>query len=117
MNDIECPYCGEEQEINHDDGYGYTEGDIHQQQCSCCDKYFTFTTSISYSYQVYQADCLNDGKHDFRATVTFPVECTKMECFCCGERRSPTEEEMEIIVKDHKDREERVKNRKTGLIK
>ena len=24
-SDVECPYCGAEQEINHDDGYGYDE--------------------------------------------------------------------------------------------
>ena len=25
MYDVECPYCGAEIEINHDDGYGYEE--------------------------------------------------------------------------------------------
>lgn len=30
-NDVECPYCGAEQEINHDDGQGYDEGVLHRQ--------------------------------------------------------------------------------------
>jgi len=28
-NDVECPYCGAEQEINHDDGQGYDEDVLH----------------------------------------------------------------------------------------
>lgn len=26
MSDVKCPYCGNEQEINHDDGYGCEDG-------------------------------------------------------------------------------------------
>lgn len=100
MNDINCPYCGSEQEINHDDGYGYEESEIHNQQCGICDKYFTFTTSISYYYRVAKADCLNDGEHKFKATTTYPVEFTKMECVDCGEIRKPTDEEMKEIIKN-----------------
>ncbi len=67
MCDIECPYCGEEQEINHDDGYGYSEDDLHQQQCGDCDKVFSYTTCISFVYEAEKAPCLNDKnfKHDF----------------------------------------------------
>lgn len=100
MNDIECPYCGEEQDINHDDGYGYEEGATHNQQCEKCDKYFTYTTSISYYYESYKADCLNEGgEHDYRPTVTCPVECTRMHCKICDEERQPTELEM-IEIKE-----------------
>jgi hypothetical protein len=52
MSDVNCPYCGEGQEINHDDGYGYAEDRDFEQQCVSCDKVFKFTTSISYSYKV-----------------------------------------------------------------
>jgi len=31
---VNCPYCGAEQEICHDDGYGYEEDVLHQQECS-----------------------------------------------------------------------------------
>ena len=43
MKDVECPYCGTGQEINHDDGYGYEEDDPHEQSCPHCDKTFVFT--------------------------------------------------------------------------
>lgn len=97
MNDIECPYCGEDLEINHDDGAGYEENRLHEQQCHHCEKYFVFTTYISYSYEPYKADCLNEGEHTFKATRTYPKECTEMECTQCGERRKPTEEEWKAI--------------------
>lgn len=100
MEDIECPYCGKEQEINHDDGYGYEEDRIHQQQCDDCDKYFTYTTSISYHYDPSKADCLNDSEHTFKSTHTYPKEYTRMECTQCGETRRPTEQEWEVILKD-----------------
>lgn len=97
MSDINCPYCNAEQEINHDDGYGYEEDRMHEQQCSECDKYFTFTTSISYYYSPEKADCLNDGDHTFKATTTWPKECTKMQCVTCEKTRQPTEEEWKEI--------------------
>lgn len=58
MSDVKCPYCEEEQEINHDDGQGYEENTLHHQECNKCEKTFTFTTSIIYVYHTYKADCL-----------------------------------------------------------
>ena len=52
MSDVTCPYCGTEQEINHDDGYGYEEDRSHEQGCTDCCKTFKFTTGISYNYEV-----------------------------------------------------------------
>lgn len=60
MSDVKCPYCSHWQEINHDDGYGYDEGETHEQDCVSCNKTFNFETTISYSYEV---SCLN-GEHD-----------------------------------------------------
>lgn len=94
MKDIECPYCGEELEINHDDGCGYSEGELHQQTCCHCDKTFTFWTSIYFSYDVHKADCLNDGEHIWEVTHAFPIECRKLRCKTCGEEKPlaiPTE--------------------------
>ena len=99
MSDINCPYCEAAQDINHDDGYGYEEGVSHEQQCEECDKYFTFTTSVSFYYDVEKADCLNDGKHNFKASRTWPIENSEMKCTTCEERRTPTEEEMKEIIK------------------
>lgn len=56
MSDVTCPHCGTGQEINHDDGYGYEDGEEYTQDCSC-GKEFGFTTSISYNYEVF---CEND---------------------------------------------------------
>ena len=88
MKDIECPYCGADLEINHDDGNGYAEGELHQQQCGECDKYFVFTTSISYYYEPQKADCLNDAEHNFQLTSTYPKCCTRFQCTMCDEEKS-----------------------------
>jgi hypothetical protein len=66
MHDIDCPYCGKGQEINHDDGYRYEEGKKHEQQCGYCDKYFTYTTLISFYYEPEKADCLNGEPHKLK---------------------------------------------------
>jgi len=59
MDDVDCPYCGESQEICHDDGFGYSEDEDHEQACVSCDKAFIFQTSIMYNYSAY---CV--GGHD-----------------------------------------------------
>jgi hypothetical protein len=98
--DVECPYCEKGQEINHDDGYGYEEGETYQQECDDCGKNFTYTTSIVYYYESYKADCLNGGEHRWERTHTYPKEFTKMECLMCNERRNPTPEELSKILKN-----------------
>ena len=70
--DVECPYCGEWQEINHDEGYGYTEDELHEQQCSSCEKEFTFTTSILYCYEAHKDDCSNGGEHEMEPVKSYP---------------------------------------------
>lgn len=72
MDDVNCPYCNAPQETNHDDGYGYEEDKKHEQQCGNCDKYFTFTTSIHFSYEAEKAPCLNEGEHDMRPVTHYP---------------------------------------------
>ena len=99
MKDINCPYCDAEIDINHDDGQGYGESELHQQQCSECEKTFVFTTYVLYSYTPYKADCLNDKDHKYEPTITYPVEFTQMQCSMCGDRKNPTKEEMGLILK------------------
>jgi endogenous inhibitor of DNA gyrase (YacG/DUF329 family) len=91
--DVNCPYCGHPQDINHDDGYGYSESEIHNQYCGQCDKTFSFTTTISFSYEVNKADCLNGDEHKYEPTHTFPKYFTKMQCPDCGETRELTQDE------------------------
>ena len=52
MSNVECPYCQKEQEINHNDGYGYEEGVEHEQTCISCNKKFKFSTEMSFDYSV-----------------------------------------------------------------
>ena len=52
MSDVTCPYCGAEQEINHDDGYGYEEGEEFEQECGSCEETFRLTTTIWFHYDV-----------------------------------------------------------------
>lgn len=96
--DIECPYCNEGQEINHDDGYGYSEFETHEQECGHCEKTFVYTTSISFDYDAAKADCLNGGVHVYEAICTAPIEYTKMECKVCSHRRECTDAEMNEVM-------------------
>lgn len=91
--DVQCPYCDEWQEINHDDGYGYKEDEYHQQQCCDCDKNFVYLTSISFYYESQKADCLNDADHKWKKQTCYPPEYAKMVCDNCGETKDcePTE--------------------------
>ncbi len=88
--DIECPYCEKELDICHNDGWGYEEGVKHQMECCHCGKNFVFETSILFHYEPEKADCLNDGKHNYKKTTTCPVEFSLMECVMCGDRRELT---------------------------
>ena len=85
MSDISCPYCGENQEINHDDGYGYDEDEIHNQECGSCENTFAYTTSILFLYEAHKADCLNDGKHDWTPMKIYPEHWPNARrCLDCG---------------------------------
>ena len=104
MKDINCPYCDAGLDINHDDGYGYGENELYQQDCDSCGKTFVFTTSISYYYDATKAECLNGGEHDYYPTHTYPTQFTQMECSLCGDRRTPTKIEMDNLYKDKEKR-------------
>ena len=91
MKDANCPYCNAEVEICHDDGYGYEEDKLHQQECDRCGKTFTHTTSIS--FYVEMADCLNGSPHVYELSHTIPRFASKMTCAMCGEKRELTDEE------------------------
>lgn len=66
MSDVDCPYCGAEQEICQDDGHGCEEGTVYEQECDECEKTFVFTASIHYHFDASQADCLNGANHDWK---------------------------------------------------
>lgn len=98
MGDLECPYCEKSLDVCHDDGFGYDENVDHQMECHHCGKMFVFQTSISFYYEPYKADCLNDGEHDWKPSKSYPKEFSVMRCKMCGEERKPTQEEMNKIM-------------------
>ena len=98
--DLECPYCEEWCEVNHDDGQGYEEDVKHQMECPHCGKSFVFFTSISFDYSPSKADCLNGAKHKWEPATTYPKEFTQMCCTMCGEERTPTDKEMKQIMSE-----------------
>lgn len=96
-NYIECPYCGEEQEVP-DDGYCYDVGIINRQECADCGKSFAYKTTISISYKAYAAPCIDgDAEHNWRETKTFSRCYRKLRCSVCGE-----EKEIEGIDEERK---------------
>ena len=100
MSDIECPYCGEEQEVCNDDGFGYEEGVAHEMECGECEKNFTFQTSILFLYEPAKADCLNGLDHNLRPSRTYPKKFTKMRCDDCDYKRKPTDREWFDILEN-----------------
>lgn len=85
--DVRCPYCSEDLKINHDDGYGYEQDELHQQECSKCLKLFTYTTSLIFFYNAEKADCLNEGEHQYEKTRTIPDEAARLRCSTCGDEQ------------------------------
>ena len=100
MSDVECPYCGADQEINHDDGYGYDEGEKHHQECPACEKTFVYTTYILFSYDADKADCLNGSKHKYEPTFTVPRRYTRMRCMDCGDERPCSKDELAAVLNE-----------------
>lgn len=81
--DVHCPYCGTGIDICHDDGFGYEEGVAHQEDCPDCEKKFVFNTYISFSYEAFKADCLNDGNHQWVDSPTGHPLWKRRRCKDC----------------------------------
>jgi len=78
MSDVKCPYCKTEQDINHEEGYGYSECEEHEQECPSCCRVFVFVTAISYSYDTY---CI--GGHDMEHSGFKDLyKCTRCDYYC-----------------------------------
>ena len=99
MTGDKCPYCGEEVEICHDDGY--SESEKYNQECHNCGKVFVFTTTISIDHELAKADCLNGGEHTEKLTHTHPKFFSKMYCTQCGMERELTDEEREQLGEEY----------------
>lgn len=82
MTSIQCPYCNTAQEICHDEGYGYEEGEKHEQECRECGRYFNFTTAIIYHYEAF---CQDDHDMDEWEPLRRPNEYFKARRNCLRE--------------------------------
>lgn len=108
----ECPYCEQQIKIDHDDGHGYEEGTIYQQECSKCGKTFVYTVEISFDHYLEKADCLNGGVHDYQETKTYPRVCARMQCTICGDEQPLPKEKYEQYKKEYEERMEKIKEEK-----
>lgn len=93
MKDINCPYCGFEQEIDHDNKY--EQDQQHQTECMECGKTFVFETEISFSYTASKADCLNGAEHQWKETNAIPRCFRRLQCPDCGEEKEIEGTEVE----------------------
>lgn len=82
-HDLECPYCGFEQSVCHDDGFGYDEDRRHEMECSECEKTFVFEVSISFHYYPKMADCLNGSAHELKDTSGTDGKIFMTRCQVC----------------------------------
>ncbi len=89
MHDTNCPYCNAEVEINHDDGYGYEEDKVYEQECSKCDHVFHFHTTICFYYETEKAPCKNGEPHDWKQMHGAPSGwfTNQERCSYCDEER------------------------------
>lgn len=72
MSDLECPYCEEEIDLNHDDWAYYTEDRWEKCECEHCWKTFMVYTSISFDHEGRKADCLNWQAHEWKPICWIP---------------------------------------------
>ncbi len=85
-SDVDCPYCGKGNDINHDDGYGYEEGELFSQECGDCGKTFAYSASMSWNHEAFEAPCLNGEPHKWKQCSGYPEEAFigRFECPDCG---------------------------------
>ena len=81
MSDVNCPYCGADQEINNDDGYGLEENGDYYQECVACEKEFNFTTSIMLLHKVYCDESVQPHEwEDGTVLFQFCKNCEASRC-------------------------------------
>jgi hypothetical protein len=96
MFDIECPYCGHEQDVCRDD-FGYEEDKRHEVECEECEKRFVFTVFVTHTFRPAKADCLNGGEHQWKMSSTIPRRFSRWCCTTCDAVKLPTPEEIAAL--------------------
>lgn len=80
---VDCPYCGEIQYANlFEYECGYKEDEVYHQDCDHCNHVFVYTATVSYSYEVDKAPCLNGGEHNWKKVIGYPEEFFKGQQYC-----------------------------------
>lgn len=69
-DEVTCPYCKEDFEVNTDDGAHYKDGESQEDTCPNCDKRLMIYSSCSWDREAQAADCLNTGKHPWSEWTT-----------------------------------------------
>ncbi len=84
MTNITCPYCGHEQEICQDDGYGSNQNEIYQTECYECEKTFNFSVEYYCEFTAF-ADCKNGGDHEWEGRWSHDPKTneTHRHEYCC----------------------------------
>lgn len=104
---VECPYCFKNNKISHDDGHGYDEDVLWEEECEHCGKWFVFETYISFTYTGYPAPCLNGEPHKWDKIRGYPewVFVNKRRCQDCSLEKDikEGEEEYKIITKEERE--------------
>lgn len=97
LDEVECPYCEESFDLNHDDGAYYDESERREAECPNCGKISMVNSSCDWSFEAEKADCLNDGEHNWKKMSGVPSEffvemyrcehCDEEKCFDEKKRR------------------------------
>jgi len=92
--DIECPYCGNEQDVCQDDGFACEPDITYEECCEKCSKNFALSVSWNPVYYTEKAECMNGKPHKYEITKTTPSAFSKMQCVWCDASRPLTDEEI-----------------------
>lgn len=82
---IECPYCGQDANVENEE-LNFDEGAENIIECEECKKRFIATTSISIDFHSVECNCLNDSKHSYKLKGVFgPHDVGVCYCTKCHE--------------------------------
>ena len=105
MHDLECPYCGAENE--HDYDLGFNEDKTYKMECCSCEKIFIYTIGTIVTFHSYVAPCLNNVEphkwEDVCRTPAYrgelPNLTKKIRCsVCCCEEEVPEPNPEEKLI-------------------
>lgn len=87
-NDIECPYCEEYFDLDHDDCPYYQEDHGVETDCPHCEKKFMVWSSVSWHHSGVKAGCLNGSPHNWKERYPGSNYKHLETCSVCGEERN-----------------------------